>query len=99
MVVGNYQFVRPGVVRLTTTYTTPGVVIHATGDPTVTGTYRLVFRKEPGRSADTLRVRVTVPPGSTPTTWSDGGTLDGSTVTFSVTTEYDHTFQVSYVAR
>lgn len=98
MVVGNYQFVRPGVVHLTTTYTAPGVVELAAGNP-LTGTYRLVFRKQPGRSTDTLRVRVTVPPGSTPTTWSDGGILDGLTVTFSVTTEYDHTFEVSYVTR
>lgn len=99
LAVGNYQFVRPGVVHLETIYTTPGIVESGTGDPAAMGTYRLSFRKQPGRDGDTLVVRVTVPTGTVPTTWSDGGTRKGSTVTFSVTTAFDHTFEVTYDPR
>lgn len=99
LAVGNYQFVRPGVVHLETIYTVPGVVESATGDPATTGTYRLSFFKQPGRDGDTLLVRVTVPAGTIPTSWSDGGTREGATVTFSVTTEFDRTFEVTYEAR
>ena len=41
-------------------------------------------------------MRVTVPAGMTPTSWSEGGIKAGSTVTFSVTSEFDHTFEVTF---
>jgi uncharacterized protein DUF4012 len=94
LVVGNYQFIRPGEVTLDTTYTVVDVVRSA--DPATTGTYRLAFFKQPGRDLDTLRVNVTVPPGATPTTWSEGGTVDGPTVSFTVGTATDHEFVVTY---
>jgi hypothetical protein len=93
--VGNYQIIQPGVLNLTTTYRAPDVVVDTT-DPAHQGTYRLSFYKQAGRSADTLTVSVTVPVGTVPTAWSDGGTLSGTTVTFSTTTEFDRTFEVTY---
>jgi hypothetical protein len=98
LAVGNYQFVRPGTVHLKTVYTTPDVVDSQGHDPASQGTYRLQFRKQPGRNHDTLRVRITVPKGTTATSWSEGGTLDGASVTFSVATETDHFFEVTYAA-
>ena len=85
---------RPGTVHLTTDYVAPGVVEPAASGQG--GTYRLDFRKQAGRDADTLTVRVTVPDGMVPTSWSDGGVLDGSAVTFTTTTEFDRVFEVTF---
>jgi uncharacterized protein DUF4012 len=98
LAVGNYQFVRPGVVRLETAYLVPNILGSTTRDPATTGTYRLTFRKQPGRDRDSLRVSVTVPQGTIPTAWTDGGIMQGSVVTFSVTTEFDQVFEVTYAA-
>jgi hypothetical protein len=95
LAVGNYQSVRPGSVHLTTEFIAPDVVEPASGSGDG-GTYRLTFRKQAGRDHDTLTVRVTVPDGQAITAWSDGGSQVGRTVTFAVTTEFDHTFDVSY---
>lgn len=95
LAVGNYHMVRPGTTRLETGYLAPQVVNSAT-DPAIEGTYRLSFFKQAGRDRDTLSVRVTVPPGTRPVTWSEGGSVDGTTVSFSTTTEVDHLFEVSY---
>lgn len=94
--VGNYLYVTPGVTNLDTGYRVPGVVTSA--DAAREGTYRLTFRKQPGRDHDTLRVGITVPPGTVPTSWSEGGEVQGSVVTFSVTTEFDRVFEVTYAA-
>jgi hypothetical protein len=99
LAVGNYQFVRPGTVHLITTYLTPDVVEFDAGDAASQGTYRLEFRKQPGRNEDTLTVRVTVPDGMTPIAWSAGGQVEGDVVTFATTTETDHRFEVTYAAR
>jgi hypothetical protein len=96
LAVGNYQFVRPGTVRLTTAYVAPTVVEPAVAGPSQGGTYRLTYRKQAGRDNDTLAVRVTVPEGTMPTSWSEGGVVAGDTVTFSVTSEFDHTFEVTF---
>ena len=94
VVVGNYQFIRPGEVILDTTFSVADVVRGA--DPATTGTYRLVFFKQPGRDVDTLQVNVTVPNGTVPTSWSEGGVVDGPTVTFMVDTSLDRDFSVTY---
>ncbi len=95
VVVGNYQFIRPGVVVLDTTYSIVGR--RAIGaDPATTGTYRLVFIKQPGRDEDTLQVNVTVPNGTVPTIWSEGGVVDGPTVTFRWTRRSTATSSVTY---
>ena len=94
IVVSNYQFIRPGVVVLDTTYSVVDVVRSA--DPATSGTYRLAFIKQPGRDGDTLQVNVTVPNGAVPTTWSEGGVVDGPTVTFEVDTSLDREFVVTY---
>lgn len=95
LAVGNYHMVRPGTTHLETTYLVPQVVVSET-DPAVEGTYRLSFFKQAGRDRDTLHVSVTVPPGTRPVTWSEGGSVDGSTVSFSTTTELDRVFEVTY---
>jgi hypothetical protein len=99
LAVGNYQFVRPGRVRLVTTYTTPDIVVSVGGDSASKGLYRLEFRKQPGRNDDSLRVVVRVPDGTVPSAWSEGGMIDDSVVTFSVTTQTDRTFEVAYAPR
>jgi hypothetical protein len=96
LAVGNYQFVEPGTVHLTTTYIAPDVVDPVPPGSGGAGTYRLTYRKQAGRDHDTLTVRVTVPIGMRPTSWSDGGVLAGRTVTFAVTSEFDHTFEVTF---
>lgn len=97
LAVANYHMVRPGTTRLTTSYLAPQVVV-SERDPAVEGTYRLSFFKQAGRDGDTLQVQVTVPPGTHPVSWSEGGRVDGRTVSFSTTTELDREFMVSYVA-
>ena len=80
LAIGNYQLIRPGTVHLTTEYNAPHVVAAAAGGYSAGGTYRLMFRKEPGRDKDSLVVRVTVPTGMAPTEWSQGrgpGGTDG----------------------
>ena len=99
LAVGNYQFIRPGTVHLTTEYTAPRVVEPAAGGYSAGGTYTLAFRKQAGRDKDSLIVRVTVPDGMTPTDWTSGGVQDGQAVTFTVTTELDHVFDVTYRPR
>jgi hypothetical protein len=96
LAVGNYLYVPPGDGRLETTYHVPAVVISSAGDPAREGTYRLTFRKQPGRDHDTLRVSVTVPEGTVPRSWTDGGVANGSVVTFTTTTEFDRVFEVTY---
>jgi hypothetical protein len=94
LAVGNYQFVRPGTVHLTTAWSVPAVV-----EPAATGQggiYRLTYRKQAGRDGDALTVRVTVPAGMRATSWSEGGTLADRTVTFTTTSEFDHTFEVAF---
>jgi hypothetical protein len=98
MVVGNYQLIEPGTVRLETLYMTPHVVTSDVSDPASSGTYRLEFRKQPGRSLDRLKVVVRVPDGTRPTKWTPGGIATDATVSFSVTTEYDRAFEVVYEA-
>ena len=95
LVVANYLQIRPGVTHLETRYVAP-YVVQFSDDPARSGTYRLDVRKQAGRDHDTLTVRVTVPPGTMPVAWSSGGTVDGQTITFSATTEFDHTFDVTY---
>ena len=95
LVVANYLQIRPGVTHLETRYVAPHVV-QSSDDPARSGTYRLDVRKQAGRDHDTVTVRVTVPPGTMPVAWSSGGTVDGQTITFSATTEFDHTFDVTY---
>ena len=51
---------------------------HTLGSPS--SLLRLTYRKQAGRDRDTLTVRVTVPVGMTPTSWSEGGVLAGRTV-------------------
>jgi hypothetical protein len=97
LMVGNYQFIRPGKVNLETRYLAPDVVESAS-DPAREGTYRLTFHKQAGRDRDGLVVRVTVPEGTIPSAWSEGGRLDGQTVVFETTTEFDRIFEVSYAA-
>ncbi|MGH2384856.1 MAG: DUF4012 domain-containing protein [Candidatus Limnocylindria bacterium] len=94
-VVGNYQLIRPGVANLETSYVAPQVVV-TESDPSEEGTYRLSFFKQPGRDDDTLRIRVTVPQGTHPVSWSGVGSVSGRTVTFETTTELDRTFEVRY---
>ena len=96
LAVGNYQFVRPGVVHLTTEYSMPDIVQRAVSGSGKGHIYRLFFRKQAGRDHDALVVRVTPPDGMKPISWSEGGSLAGRTVTFSVTTEFDHEFQVEF---
>jgi hypothetical protein len=96
LAVGNYQYVQPGTVHLTTEYIAPNVVVPVIAGSGQGGTYLLTYRKQAGRDRDTLTVRVTVPDGMTPTAWSDGGVLAGRTVTFAVTSEFDHTFEVTF---
>jgi hypothetical protein len=96
LAVGNYQFVRPGTVHLTTEYIAPNVVEPAADGAALAGTYHLTYRKQAGRDRDNLIVRVTVPAGTKPTAWSAGGVPDGSTITFSATSEFDHTFEVAF---
>ena len=67
---------------------------HTLGSPS--SLLRLTYRKQAGRDRDTLTVRVTVPVGMTPTSWSEGGVLAGRTVTFAVTSKFDHTFEVTF---
>lgn len=95
LTVGNYLLVRPGQTTLETTYLAPGVVTE-TDDPARSGTYRLSFWKQAGRDSDTLTVRVTVPEGTVPVEWSEGGELDGTSVVFTTTTELDRLFEVTY---
>jgi hypothetical protein len=99
LAVGNYQLVRPGTVHLETTYRTHDVVEFEGGDAASRGTYRLQFRKQPGRNDDSLTVRVAVPDGTAPIAWSVGGEPDGDVVIFAVTTQTDHLFEVTYAAR
>lgn len=96
LAVGNYQFVQPGTVHLTTEYLAPNVVAPAAAGAGQGGTYRLTYHKQAGRDRDTLTVRVTVPAGMIATSWSAGGVMAGSTVTFAVTSEFDHTFVVAF---
>jgi hypothetical protein len=96
LAVGNYQFVRPGTVHLTTEYVAPNVVEPAAVGSGQAGTYRLTYLKQAGRDNDSLTVRVTVPVGMKPTSWSEGGILAGQTITFAVTSEFDHTFEVTF---
>ncbi len=86
----------PGTVHLTTRWYAPDVVVPATTGSAGGGTYRLTYRKQAGRDGDTLTVRVTVPDGMKPTSWSDGGVLDGDAVTFDTTSEFDRTFEVAF---
>ncbi|MDQ2942092.1 MAG: DUF4012 domain-containing protein [Candidatus Dormibacteraeota bacterium] len=95
--VGNYQLIRPGVTHLETSYLAPQVVV-SESDPSKEGTYRLSFFKQPGRDHDTLNVTVSVPPGTEPVSWSDGGSVSGNKVSFSTTTEFDRYFEVRYAA-
>jgi hypothetical protein len=95
LVVANYLQIRPGVTHLETRYVAPHVV-QSPDDPARSGTYRLDVRKQAGRDHDTVTVRVTVPPGTVPVAWSSGGAVGGQTVTFSTTTEFDRTFEVTY---
>lgn len=67
---------------------------HTLGSPS--SLLRLTYRKQAGRDRDTLTVRVTVPDGMTPTSWSAGGVPAGRMVTFAVTSEFDHTFEVTF---
>ena len=96
LAVGNYQLVQPGTVQLTTEYVAPNVVEPAVAGSGQAGSYRLTYRKQAGRDRDTLTVRVTVPDETTPTSWSEGGVFAGRTVTFAVTSELDHTFEVTF---
>jgi hypothetical protein len=98
LAVGNYLYVRPGVSHVETRYTVPGVVTSPAGDPARGGTYTLHFWKQAGRDKDTLTVRVTVPEGTRPTRWSAGGTVSGRSVTFTTTSEFDRSFEVTYQA-
>jgi hypothetical protein len=95
--VANYQLIGPGVTQLETRYVASQVVVSAS-DPAVNGIYRLSFIKQPGRDRDTLTVSVTVPEGTIPVSWSEGGTVNGRTVTFRATTEFDRAFEVTYDA-
>jgi hypothetical protein len=94
LAVGNYLFLRPGRVGLTTHYVVPGVV--APGSDGASGVYRLDFRKQAGRDEDIIRVRVHPPQGAVPTGWSPGGVLRDGTVEFETTTEFDRKFEVSF---
>lgn len=96
LVIANYLQIRPGITHLETRYVAPHVVESAVGDPARAGTYHLSFWKEAGRDQDTLIVHVTVPAGTVPVAWTSGGTVSGRTVTFSTTTEFDRTFEVTY---
>jgi hypothetical protein len=96
LAVGSYQFVRPGTVHLTTDYTVPNIVQQAQPGSGKNKVYRLSFRKQPGRDHDTLTVKVTVPEGTRVISWSEGGVQAGTTVTFAVTTEFDHRFEVEF---
>lgn len=93
--VGNYQLLAPGTTRLTTEYFVPNV-IRVAKDTAAEGTYRLDFFKQPGRDLDTLEVHVTVPPGTVPLSWSNGGTRSGRTVSFLASTEFDRVFEVRF---
>lgn len=95
LVVANYLQIPPGITHLETRYVAPHVV-QSPDDPARSGAYRLDVRKQAGRDRDTVTVRVTVPPGAMPVAWSSGGTVDGRTITFTTTTEFDHTFDVTY---
>jgi len=96
LAVGNYQFVRPGTIHLTTEYTVPNVVERAVPGSGKGHVYRLQFRKQPGRDHDTLTVKVTVPDGMRAISWSQGGVPAGRAVTFALTTEFDRTFEVEF---
>jgi hypothetical protein len=96
LAVGSYQFVRPGTVHLTTDYTVPNIVQESVPGSGKNKVYRLSFRKQPGRDHDTLTVQITVPGGMRAISWSQGGVQAGQTVTFAVTTEFDHTFEVEF---
>jgi hypothetical protein len=93
LVVGNYQLVRPGAVRLETQYRVPNIVDSTLPSRRI---YRLRFHKQPGRDRDTLTVRVTVPDGARVTRSSPGGMTRGRTVTFATTTELDRDFEVEF---
>ena len=92
--VGNYQLIEPGTTTLTTVYFVPDVVIP--GDGPGHGIYRLHFYKQPGRDNDTMTIRVSVPDGAVPVSWSPGGAMDDGVVTFTFTTEFDQTLEVTF---
>lgn len=95
--VGNYQIIEPGTTTLTTTYFVPDIVIP--GDGPGDGTYRLHFFKQPGRDHDTVTVRVAVPEGTVPVSWSPGGSADDGVVTFTFTADFDRTLEVTFERR
>ena len=95
LAVGNYLFIKPGIVQLETIYRTPQVIQSSAGHGDESA-YRLQFRKQAGRDHDGLVVHVVTPAGAKAIRWTQGGVVGEDFVTFSTTTSVDRAFEVIF---
>lgn len=75
-------------------YTLPSWVMTRRGEEQI---YRLAFKKQPGTNAIPLQVSISLPPGATLVSASDGFEQDGDVITFNRRLNRDQFFEVIFL--